>query len=553
MNRYMTDKFAGTILGVNTFRLRQFPDGQLGNVTDSTWRVWRRRPRVTYEDAQAVMRGVTIPVSAAWESSTRAALTAGRRQAKDVEVTAAPAPYSVMRPLGLERGRAFTAEEGQAGVPVLVLGHELADKLFEGQDPLGREAKIFDLPYRVIGIVEKQGNLFGLSLDKFAVAPATAPLKRYINQPRVVDALAMKAHSQLELREAMSQAEAVMRTRRHLRPREPNDFALETADEVLDFWANISRVLFVALPGLVAPRRGAAGGRCGIGGGRVPGAPRPAARPDRRLAARDMTPLFEGVGVALDSLRAHKGRAALTIMGVAIGVAVVMVIAALISGINRSVSNIFESIAPRTFLVWRFFQAGVNVSDGSDESSPWRRNPELTGLEANRIALLPSVRYVTRRDESSATVEFRDVRLESVEVSGLSAPWVEVNGGDVYPGRTFTRPEGLASSPVAVSHRKLEDQLFRGRDPIDQSIHVAGAPFTVIGVYTPPPSLFSGSTPPFVGIPHGAFAKHVPYFKGWMRLAGPPPPPPPAPQARGRGGAAARPLRRPEAGRRSNI
>jgi len=54
MNRYMTDKFAGTILGVNTFRLRQFPDVQIGNVTDSMWRTWMRRPRVTYEDAQAV-------------------------------------------------------------------------------------------------------------------------------------------------------------------------------------------------------------------------------------------------------------------------------------------------------------------------------------------------------------------------------------------------------------------------------------------------------------------------------------------------------------------
>src|SRR6267143_241648 len=170
----------------------------------------------------------------------------------DVQGTAATELYFEIRSLGLERGRAFTAQEVQAGVPVLVLGHELADKLFEGQDPLGREAKIFDLPYRVIGVVEKQGNLFGLSLDKFAVAPATAPLKRYVNQPRVVDALAMKAHSQLEMREAMAQAEAVMRSRRHLRPREPNDFALETADEVLDFWGKISRVLFVALPGLVA-------------------------------------------------------------------------------------------------------------------------------------------------------------------------------------------------------------------------------------------------------------------------------------------------------------
>src|SRR5207245_812820 len=64
--------------------------------------------------------------------------------------------------------------------------------------------------------------------------------------------LAMKAHSQPEMREAMAQAEAIMRSRRHLRPRAPDDFTLETADEMLDFWGKISRVLFVALPGLVA-------------------------------------------------------------------------------------------------------------------------------------------------------------------------------------------------------------------------------------------------------------------------------------------------------------
>jgi putative ABC transport system permease protein len=252
MNRYMTDKFAGTLLGVNTFRLRQFPDVQLGNVTDSMWRSWMRRPRVSYEDAQAVMRGVTVPVLAAWESNTRAALTAGRNKAKDVQITAATELYFEIRSLAIEQGRAFTAQEVQAGIPVVVLGRELADKLFEGQDPVGREVKIFDVPYRVIGVVEKQGNLFGLSLDKFAVAPATAPLKRYVNQPRVIDALAMKASSQPEMRQAMSQAEAVMRSRRHLRPREANDFAMETADEVLEFWGKISRVLFVALPGLVA-------------------------------------------------------------------------------------------------------------------------------------------------------------------------------------------------------------------------------------------------------------------------------------------------------------
>jgi len=204
---------------------------------------------------------------------------------------------------------------------------------------------------------------------------------------------------------------------------------------------------------------------------------------------------------------------------VAIGVMVVMVMAALISGINRSVSNTFEQIAPRTFLVWRFFRAGVNISDGDDESSPWRRNPALTEAEADRLAQLPSVRYVTRREESSATIEFGDLHLESVEVGGLSSQWVEVNGGDIYPGRTFTRMEDLASSQVAVINQKLEAQLFRGRDPIGRTIKIAGVPFQVIGVYTPPPNLFSGVTPPFAGVPHGAFVKYVPFFKGWMRLA----------------------------------
>jgi putative ABC transport system permease protein len=252
MNRYMTDKFAGTILGVNTFRLRRFPDVQLGNVTDSTWRVWRRRPRISYEDAEAVAAGMHVPVTTAWESSTGATLTAEGKEVAGVQVTAATAPYFAIRSLTIERGRPFTSQEVALGAPVVVLGYELADKLFAGLDPVGREVRIFALPYRVIGVVEKQGNLFGMSLDKFAVAPASTDLKRWVSPPRVVDALVVKAASQAEMREAMAEAEGIMRSRHRLRPRVEDDFTLETADEVLDFWGKISRVLFVALPGLVA-------------------------------------------------------------------------------------------------------------------------------------------------------------------------------------------------------------------------------------------------------------------------------------------------------------
>jgi putative ABC transport system permease protein len=251
MNRYMTDRFAGTILGINTFRLRQFPDVQLGNVTDSTWRVWRRRPRISYDDATAVAQGLTVPVTTAWESTTFTTLFAGAKHVTGVSVSAVTEKYFAIRSLTIARGRPFTAQEVQAGAPVAVIGWELADKLFSGIDPVGREIKLFSIPYRVVGVVEKQGNLFGLSLDKFAVVPATSDLKRYVNAPHVVDALAVKANSQDEMRVALAEAEGIMRSRHRLRPRADDDFALETADEVLDFWSKISRILFVALPGLV--------------------------------------------------------------------------------------------------------------------------------------------------------------------------------------------------------------------------------------------------------------------------------------------------------------
>src|SRR2546425_9250710 len=89
MNRYMTEKFAGTLLGVNTFRLRQYPDVQLGNVTDSTWRIWVRRPRIKLGDGEAVAQALTVAATSGWESSTRVTITSGCRAAPDVLLTGA--------------------------------------------------------------------------------------------------------------------------------------------------------------------------------------------------------------------------------------------------------------------------------------------------------------------------------------------------------------------------------------------------------------------------------------------------------------------------------
>jgi len=251
MNTYMKDQVAGNFLGANTFQLRRYPDFTPGDVSRDTWRQWVRRPRITYEDARAASAGITVPVQTAWESTAGAEVEYRDRSAR-IRVIGATEQYFDVRNWVIEHGRAFSPQEVQTGQPVTVLGSKVAEGLFEGADPLGRSIKIRGLPYRVIGVVESQGEIFGFSLDEFAVAPALSPVKRWVNPPRVVDILLVKAQSQEDMTTAMADVEAVMRSRRGLRPAIENNFALESAEGILDFWANISRILFAVLPGLVS-------------------------------------------------------------------------------------------------------------------------------------------------------------------------------------------------------------------------------------------------------------------------------------------------------------
>ncbi len=228
--------------------------------------------------------------------------------------------------------------------------------------------------------------------------------------------------------------------------------------------------------------------------------------------------LKEGVGIAFDSVRASKGRAALTILGVAIGVMVVIAMASMITGINRGVTAQVETMGTKTFFVMRFFQGGLNISDGSDERSPWRRNPYLTANEAEMLRRLPSIREVAWQENSSGPVSYRDLTLSSVAVTGNSTAWLQVSGAALEDGRTFSQVEHAANSAVAVINEKLADQLFPGLDPLDRRIKIFGHPFTVIGVYSQPADMFSGDPSPAVVIPHSTFEKYAEYGRGWMQF-----------------------------------
>ena len=250
VNRYMTEKFAQTLYGVNTFQLRRQPMF-LPNVPDSVWRSWRRRPRIRFSDAEAITQGLTVPVITAWQSSDNVTVSFANKEARDIDLTAASERYFEIKNLRIAVGRAFTGQENRSGTPVAVLGDAVAQRLFVDRPPLGRNVRIGGVPYRVVGVVEKQGSLMGFPLDRFVVVPALSPAQNLVNPPGILDAFLVKARSEPEMREAMSQAEGIMRSRRHLRPRQDDNFVLDTSEGIQRFWAGISRILMIVMPGIV--------------------------------------------------------------------------------------------------------------------------------------------------------------------------------------------------------------------------------------------------------------------------------------------------------------
>ena len=252
MNVYMEDQFANRLIGLNTFTIRRQPGINTGHVTEETWRSWQRRPRISYADADYVSERLVTPATVARFCSDRMVLSYNGKQAKDIELMGTEPAYFDIKNVEIASGRIFTAQEVRAGVPVLVVGNDLAEKLFVGVDPLGKEVTIRGLPYRVIGVAKKRGTLFGLSLDKFAVMPFRAPARRHICPLNILDEVQVKTANPTLMLTAIAETEALMRTRRGLKPTQENNFDLQTSEGALEGWKKISRILFMALPGLVA-------------------------------------------------------------------------------------------------------------------------------------------------------------------------------------------------------------------------------------------------------------------------------------------------------------
>jgi putative ABC transport system permease protein len=234
------------------------------------------------------------------------------------------------------------------------------------------------------------------------------------------------------------------------------------------------------------------------------------------------TNLAEGVGIAFDAIRANKVRAGLTIMGVAVGVFVVVAMSATVHGINASVAKDLESAGPTSFYVYKRPISLGNVCDGTDETCPWRRNPPLTVREQEALARLSTIQAIAAHSPWQESVKYKDREIRSLGIDAYTPNWTEVDGGDIYPGRSFTVQEAEGASRVIILNEKAANNLFPQSDPIDKLVDIKGQQFQVIGIYHytasflgKPGSAQSGDSPTGI-IPLETGRRHLQMSLRWV-------------------------------------
>ncbi len=254
MSNYMEHDFAGKLFGINTFELRRRPDFETGDVTDEMWREWQRRPRIRDTDIQPVVNA--LPAGTLWAAygQDNVKMESPYSKPRTLSAEAVDGDFFKIRNMEVGSGRLLSPQEMAMGVPVIVIGKEIADKFFPNLDPLGKTLRLGGIPYTIIGVAKSQGSVFGLSLDRFVIGPLHSALRRQVNPAGIVDGIKIKTADPADLVDAQEAVRAVMRARRGLRPSQRDNFVLESSESALSFWGAIKSKLEIA--GVVLPAIG---------------------------------------------------------------------------------------------------------------------------------------------------------------------------------------------------------------------------------------------------------------------------------------------------------
>ena len=221
-----------SIFGSNTFLIQKYPLIQMGGHTRHKY---RNRKSITYRQYEELKDRAQLPVMISVIDGTGGKSIKYKDKQAKISAAVNGGDEGALRSLKtyIADGRDLTKQDVDFSRNVVILGMDIVDQLFPFEDPLGKYIVVNGLKYRVIGITERQGNLFGQSQDDFILIPISTYLRQFSNRWTSLS-ITIEAESVELYDKTQDEVVGIMRTIRKVAPGDDNDFEVASNDELID-------------------------------------------------------------------------------------------------------------------------------------------------------------------------------------------------------------------------------------------------------------------------------------------------------------------------------
>ena len=224
----------------------------------------------------------------------------------------------------------------------------------------------------------------------------------------------------------------------------------------------------------------------------------------------DRSLILETFRMAGIALFANRLRSLLALLGIVIGVGTVIGMVALINGFQRSFQQSIRSLGNNTIYIRRI-RPGVQFSDGVPDSLKQRR---AFSMEDARAILdhATAVRAISpwKFPWDGLRIGYKDKLTKVTFVFGTDHNYLLTHGQDLGKGRFFTEEEVSHRANVCVLGKDTRETLFGSRDPLGQTVHIGGVPFTVVGEFETKGKLFGENFDEVAVVPYPLIDKYFP-------------------------------------------
>ncbi len=225
-------------IGADVLYVQKFPWGGGHN-----WWEMRNRRDINIQQSRSLERQADLAMAVSPIVGTARNVKYQRKIVENAIIVGTDDEFTTTANVNVALGRWLTALEVSGGRPVCVLGSEIAEGLFPNVTPMGRTVKVGGYPYRVIGVLEKQGSFLGLqSMDNRVYLPINRFFKEFMSRHRGIEVW-VKASSLEIVEEAKEEVRGIMRKIRGLSPKDPDDFAINQQEILVQTFNSIGAVV----------------------------------------------------------------------------------------------------------------------------------------------------------------------------------------------------------------------------------------------------------------------------------------------------------------------